>query len=138
QGQYQHHQQSLEEQERYHLQQQVQSLSPSPAAIQDQPPDVLSYPTDPTFQPQPAHVTTDEQTTTLAHRGMVFGYNKIPYTSLEKKNSDFMDGYNQGLEERNDIGFTNATIPAHTDDNYRSYFVGYHDGTEYMIPILIY
>jgi len=43
-----------------------------------------------------------------------------------------MDGYNQGLEERNDIGFTNSTIPAHTDDNYRSNFVGYHDGTEYM------
>ena len=46
QEQYQHHQQSLEQQERYQ-----QSISPpSPAAMQDQPPDVLPYPTDQTFQ----------------------------------------------------------------------------------------
>src|SRR5262249_30881521 len=46
----QYHQQSLEEQMRYHRQQQEQSLSPSPATIQDRPPDVLPYPTDQTFQ----------------------------------------------------------------------------------------
>src|SRR5262249_40748612 len=68
QGQYQYHQQSLEEQEQYHRQcQQEQSLSQSPAtAIQDQPPDVLPYPSDPTFQSQP-NTTDDERTTTLSH-----------------------------------------------------------------------
>jgi len=77
QGQYQHqqgqyHAYSLEEQERYHQQwQQEQSLSsstpPSPIAIQDQSPqDVLSYPTDPTFQSQSMNTTDDEETTTLS------------------------------------------------------------------------
>jgi hypothetical protein len=50
QGQHQFHQQSLEQQERYHGQHQEQSLPPSPAAIQDQPPDVLPYLTDRTSQ----------------------------------------------------------------------------------------
>ena len=64
----QHHQQSFGEQERYHRQwQQEQSLPPSPAAIQDQPPpDLSSYPTDPTFQSQPMNTTDDEETTTLS------------------------------------------------------------------------
>ena len=69
QGQYQYHEQSLEEQERYHRQwQQEQSLSPSPAKIQDQPPpDVMSpYPNDPTFQSQPVSTSEDDQTTTLS------------------------------------------------------------------------
>jgi len=69
QGQYQHHQQPLEEQELYHRQwQQEQSLSPSPVAIQDQPPpDVMSpYPNDPTFQSQSMNTTDDEETTTLS------------------------------------------------------------------------
>jgi hypothetical protein len=72
QGQYQ--QQSLEEQERYHGQwQEEQSVSesipPTPAAIQDQPPDVLPYPTDPTFQSESVNTTEDEEktTTTLSH-----------------------------------------------------------------------
>jgi hypothetical protein len=56
QGQYQQHQQSLEEQERYYRQQQEQSLSPSiplspSAAIQDQPPDILLYPPDRISEP---------------------------------------------------------------------------------------
>jgi hypothetical protein len=73
QGQHQFHQQSLEQQERYHGQHQEQSLSPSippsPAAIQDQPPDVLPYPTDPTFQSESVNTTEDEEktTTTLSH-----------------------------------------------------------------------
>jgi hypothetical protein len=63
QGQYQHHQQSLEEQKRYHQQwQQKQSLSPSPATIQDQPADVMS----PTFQSQSTNTTDDEETITLS------------------------------------------------------------------------
>ena len=71
QGQYQkQYQCSLEEQERYHGQQE-KSLSPSippspPAAIQDQPPDVLSYPTDGTFQSHAMKTTVDEETTTLS------------------------------------------------------------------------
>ena len=72
QGQYQYHQQSLEEQERYHWQQheqeQQQSPVPSippPAAIQDQPPGVLPYPTE--YQSQSMNTTEDEQTTTLSH-----------------------------------------------------------------------
>jgi hypothetical protein len=65
--QYQYHQQSLEEQERYYRQQQEQSVSPSPAAIQDRPPpDVLPYPTDPTFQSPSMNTTDDEKTTTLS------------------------------------------------------------------------
>jgi hypothetical protein len=69
-GHYQYHQQSIEQQERYHRQwQQEQSLStstpPSPTAIQDQPLDVLPYPTDPTFQSQSMN-TTDDETTTLS------------------------------------------------------------------------
>ena len=67
QGQLQYHQQSLEGQERYHRQQE-QSLSPSiPTAIQDQPPDVLPYPNDPTFQSQPMNTTDDEKIATLSH-----------------------------------------------------------------------
>jgi hypothetical protein len=63
QGQYQYHQQSLEEQERYHRQwQQEQSLWPSPAAIQN----VSPYPTDQISQPM--NTTDDEETTrTLSH-----------------------------------------------------------------------
>ena len=63
QGQYQYQQQ-----ERHHRQQQEQWLSPSiprsPAAIQDQPPAVLPYPTDRTFQSQSMNTTDDEKTTT--------------------------------------------------------------------------
>jgi len=62
QGQHQYHQQSLEEQERYHGQHQEQSLSPT--AIQDQPPDVMSPYRDPTFQSQPMNTPDDEKTTT--------------------------------------------------------------------------
>jgi len=69
QGQYQYHQQSLEEQERYHRQWQL-SLSPSllasPAAIQDSPSDVLPYPTDGTLQSQSMNTTDDEERTTLS------------------------------------------------------------------------
>jgi hypothetical protein len=69
-GDYQFHQQSSEERERYHRGQQ-QSLSPSilpspPAAIQDQAPDVLPYSTDPTFQPESMNSSDDEKTTTLS------------------------------------------------------------------------
>jgi len=71
QGQYQYHQQSLEEQERYHRQwQQEQSQSPStppsPAAIQDQPLDVLPYPTDGSLQSHSMNATDDEETTVLS------------------------------------------------------------------------
>jgi hypothetical protein len=57
QGQYQHHQQSLEEQERYPWQQQ-QAVSQS-IVLQDS-----SYPTDQTFQSQSIDTTDDEETTT--------------------------------------------------------------------------
>ena len=67
QGQYQYHQQSLENKSDIigsgsrsnHCRQ-------SPAAIQDQPPDVLPYPTDRTFQSQSMNTTDDEKTTTLS------------------------------------------------------------------------
>jgi hypothetical protein len=64
----QRQQQARYQQERCHRQwQQEQSLSPSPAAIQDQPEDVLPYPSDQTFQSQ-SHTTDDEETTTtLSH-----------------------------------------------------------------------
>ena|SRR5215469_305221 len=65
QYQHQYHQQSLEQQERYHRQ--LESLSPSSAAIQGQRPDVLSYPTDRAFQSQSTDTTDDENTTTLSH-----------------------------------------------------------------------
>ena len=67
QEQYQDHQQSLEEQERYHRQwEQEQSLSPSmPATIQDQTQDVLPYPTDRAFQSESIN-TTDEEPRTLS------------------------------------------------------------------------
>jgi hypothetical protein len=58
QGQYQYHL-SIEQQERYHRQQQEQSMSP-PAAIQDQPPYVLPYPT---FQSQSMNTAEDEEKT---------------------------------------------------------------------------
>src|SRR5215467_702265 len=65
QGQYQYHEQSLEEQERYQLP--SPSIPPSPpAAIQDQAPGVLPYPTDRTFQSQPVSTSQDVQTTTLS------------------------------------------------------------------------
>jgi hypothetical protein len=69
QGQYQRPQQSLEEQERYRRQQ-PQALSQSiqpPAAIQDIPPDVLTYPNDRTFQSQSMNAADDEERTTLSH-----------------------------------------------------------------------
>jgi hypothetical protein len=66
QYQYQHHQQSFEEQERHHRQEQplLPSIPPSPAVIQDQPPDVLPDPTDRTFQSQSMNTTDDEEKTT--------------------------------------------------------------------------
>ncbi|MFZ0222746.1 MAG: hypothetical protein WAM42_13770 [Candidatus Nitrosopolaris sp.] len=70
QYQYQYHQQSLEEQERYHRRQQQQSVSPSippsPAAIQDHPPNDLPCPSDPIFQSQSMITMDDEETTTLS------------------------------------------------------------------------
>jgi hypothetical protein len=60
QGRYQHDQQSSGQQDRYHRQQQEQSLSPSPA------PDVLPYPTDRPFQSHSMNTTDDEETTTLS------------------------------------------------------------------------
>jgi hypothetical protein len=69
QGQNQYHQQSLEEQERYHQEQQrsqSRSIPPPQAAIQDQPPDVLPYPTNRPFQSQSMNTTDDEETTTLS------------------------------------------------------------------------
>ena len=76
QGQSQYHQQSLEEQERYHRQwRQEQSLSPSPATIQDKPPDVMSpYPNDSTFQSM--NTTDDEETTTLS-QGTILKIQKL-------------------------------------------------------------
>jgi hypothetical protein len=65
QGQYQYHQQSLEEQERYHREQQ-RSQSPSIPPPQDQPPDVLPYPTNRPFQSQSMNTMDDEETTTLS------------------------------------------------------------------------
>ena len=57
--------------ERYHPQQEQllsPSIQPSPAAIQDPPPDVMSpYPSDPTAQSQSVNTTDDEKTTTLSH-----------------------------------------------------------------------
>jgi hypothetical protein len=47
-------------------------------------------------------------------RGMVFGYNRIPYTYLEKKSRDFMDGYHQGLEQRLDGVATQCHCPSAT------------------------
>ena len=64
QGQHQYHEQSLEQQERYHRQ--LESLSPSPAAIQDQPPDVQPYPPDQTFQSQSMNTTDNDETTTMS------------------------------------------------------------------------
>src|SRR5215472_15152187 len=43
------------------------SIQPSPAAIQNHPPDVSPYPTDPTFQSHSMNAMDDEQTTTLTH-----------------------------------------------------------------------
>jgi hypothetical protein len=67
QEQYPYHQQSLEEQERYHRRWQQGPSIPSPtAAIQDQPPDVLPGPTDLSFQSQSMNTTDDEEKTTLS------------------------------------------------------------------------
>ena len=65
-----------QQQERYHRQQpEEQSLSPSippsPAAIQDQPHDVLPYPTDRTFQSHSMDTTDDEETTSLSRETML-------------------------------------------------------------------
>ena len=82
QGQYQYHQQSLEEQERYHQEQQRSqspSIPPPQAAIQDQPQDVLPYPTNRPFQPQSMNTTDDEETTTLSLETTLS--NKITYSS---------------------------------------------------------
>jgi len=62
QGQYQYHQQLLEQQEPDHRLRQEQSVLP-PEAIQDQPPNVSPYPIDQTFQ---SELTDNEQTTTLS------------------------------------------------------------------------
>ena len=51
-----------QQQARYQHQQQEQCHRPSsPAPTQDQPPDVLPYPTDPTFQSQPTHIRRDDE-----------------------------------------------------------------------------
>ena len=44
----------------------------------------------------------------------VFGYNSIPYTYLEKKSRDFMDGYHQSLEQRLDGVATQCHCPSAT------------------------
>jgi len=45
-------------------------------------------------------------------RGMVFGYNRIPYTYLEKKSPDFMDGF----EQRVDISQVSHAAPLFPSD----------------------
>jgi hypothetical protein len=57
QGQYQYHQQSLEEQEKYRQQQALSHSIPPPAAASP-------YPTDQMFQSQPMKTTDDEEKTT--------------------------------------------------------------------------
>jgi len=71
QGQSKYHQHSLEQQERYHRWQQEQSLSSSPATIQDSPSDVLAYPTDGTIQSQSKDTTDNETTTTLSQENIL-------------------------------------------------------------------
>src|SRR5215469_1810550 len=79
QGLYQH-QRSLEEQERYHRQLQLSlspSILPSPAAIQDQPPDVQPYPTDQTFQSQSMNTTDNDETTALSQETILKAHVQI-------------------------------------------------------------
>jgi hypothetical protein len=60
------------------------------------------------------------------NRGEVEGYNGIPATS---KNPDYISGYQQGVAYRN-ATFTDRgpTIPAESTDNYKQFYIVYHDG----------
>jgi hypothetical protein len=51
---------------------------------------------------------------TASYESEVFGYNRIPYTYLEKKSRDFMDGHHQGLEQRLDRLTTQCHCPSAT------------------------
>lgn len=62
------------------------------------------------------------------NRGQVFANNALP---PESKNPDYLSGYQQGLTMRGN-GTSFHTLPAHTDDNYKHFFVGYRDGAIQM------
>ena len=59
-----------------------------------------------------------------SNRGDVQGYSGLPATS---NNPDYIKGYKQGVASRADTSNTNSTLPAHTDDNYMDFFVGYYN-----------
>jgi hypothetical protein len=58
------------------------------------------------------------------NRGEVEGYNSIRAAS---KNPDYISGYQQGVAERK-AAFTKPTLPTHTDDSYKNFYIGYQDG----------
>jgi hypothetical protein len=58
------------------------------------------------------------------NRGDVQGYSGLPATS---NNPDYIKGYNQGVASRADTSNPNSTLPAHTNENYMDFFVGYYN-----------
>lgn len=66
------------------------------------------------------------------NRGDAEGYYNIHPTSLEKKNSQYMSGWNQASWNRlpSNVGFNKDFYPRpdHTNDNYLDYYVGDYNG----------
>jgi hypothetical protein len=60
------------------------------------------------------------------NRGEVEGYNNLSPTS---KNPNYISGFQQGLAYRNATwtNISNNTLPVHTDDNYKNFYIGYQD-----------
>ena len=61
------------------------------------------------------------------NRGDTEGYYNLHPTS---KNPDYLQGWQQGNATRADVRFDKnfEPFPTHTDDNYKNYYIGVHDG----------
>jgi hypothetical protein len=61
------------------------------------------------------------------NHGYVEGYNGLSL-SLGNKTSDSLSGYKAGTQERATSPPSEPTLPAHTNDKYKDFYGGYHDG----------
>jgi hypothetical protein len=55
------------------------------------------------------------------------GYNNISMSS-GKHSKDYLDAYKTGKDEQNDTEAYGVKLPVHTKDNYKSFYIGEHDG----------
>ncbi len=61
------------------------------------------------------------------NHGFVENINDIPM-SPGKHSQDYLDGYNNATQLLSDNWSHVHTLPSHTNDNYKDFYNGYHDG----------